>query len=173
MFGRSATRTRGALAGALVALIQEKPFDEITVQNVLDRANVSRSTFYAHYRDKSDLFFSDCEDFFTRTANVDVSPRLAPVRELFEHVAQMERFSAALVAGGQMHDLLDLMRGCFARSFEQRLGDGAVAFALAGALVSLMTWWMDRGCRESPAHMDAIFHRFVARSQAASIMSRS
>lgn len=170
---RRGTRTRNALGGALVALIHEKPFDEITVQDVLDRARVSRSTFYAHYRDKSDLFFSDAEEFCTRFANAEVSPRLAPVRELFDHVAHMEWFVAALAEAGQLQDLLDIMRGCFARSFEQRLGDSATAFALAGALISLMTWWLDHGRRESPAQMDAIFHRLVTRNQAASIMSRS
>ena len=41
-------RTRDALGGALLSLIGEKPFAEITVQDVLDRANVSRSKFYAH-----------------------------------------------------------------------------------------------------------------------------
>jgi hypothetical protein len=90
-----------------------------------------------------------------------------------DHVAQMKWFIAALVEAGQLQDLLDIMRGCFARSFEQRLGDSATAFALAGALISLMTWWLDHGCRESPAQMDAIFHRLVTRDQAASIISRS
>lgn len=166
-------RTRDALGGALLSLIGEKPFAEITVQDVLDRANVSRSTFYAHYRDKSDLFLSDIEAFGTRVANADVAPRLAPVRELFEHVAAMRQFVVALEQAGQMHDVWDIMRGCFARSFERRLENGAVAVALAGALISLLRWWLDRGARESPAQMDELFHRLVARDQAASIMSRS
>jgi AcrR family transcriptional regulator len=170
---RRVTRTRNVLGGALVALIHEKPFAEITVQDVLDRAKVSRSTFYAHYRDKSDLFFSDAEEFFAKLANAEVSPRIAPVRELFSHVAEMQQLTAALVEAGQMPDILDIIRGCFARSFERRLGNGAVAFALAGALVSLMTWWLDHGCRESPAQMDELFHDLVTRRQAASIMSRS
>jgi len=46
-----------------MALMHEKNFDDITVQNVLDRAGVGRSTFYVHYRDKEDLFLSDVEDF--------------------------------------------------------------------------------------------------------------
>src|ERR1700752_2902073 len=47
-------RTRDALGDALVELMQEKPFDSITVQDVLDRAKVGRSTFYSHYSDKDD-----------------------------------------------------------------------------------------------------------------------
>jgi AcrR family transcriptional regulator len=56
-------RTRDALGDALVALMQEKPFETITVQDVLDRAHVGRSTFYSHYSDKDDLLMSDVDDF--------------------------------------------------------------------------------------------------------------
>src|SRR5947208_3389919 len=49
-------RTRDALGDALVALMQEKEFASIRVQDVLDRAGVGRSTFYEHFKDKDDLF---------------------------------------------------------------------------------------------------------------------
>jgi hypothetical protein len=55
---------------ALVALMQEKSFEEITVQDLLERAGVGRSTFYVHYRDKDDLFLSDVEDFFEKVSTV-------------------------------------------------------------------------------------------------------
>jgi AcrR family transcriptional regulator len=45
---RRVIRTRNLLGNALVRLMQEKPWQEITVQQVLDRAEVSRSTFYTH-----------------------------------------------------------------------------------------------------------------------------
>jgi AcrR family transcriptional regulator len=48
-------RTHERLGSALVDLIQEKPIDDVTVQEVLDRASVGRSTFYLHFRDKNDL----------------------------------------------------------------------------------------------------------------------
>jgi AcrR family transcriptional regulator len=51
-------RTRNRLGNALIALILEKPIDEVTVQQVLNRAGVGRSTFYLHFRDKDDLFLS-------------------------------------------------------------------------------------------------------------------
>ena len=57
-------RTRDALGNALVTLILEKPFDDITIQEVLDRAGVGRSTFYSHFSDKDDLLFSDADEFF-------------------------------------------------------------------------------------------------------------
>src|SRR5437879_2567800 len=84
-------RTRDSLGDALVTLMQEKPFDSITVQEVLDRAGVGRSTFYAHYRDKEDLFMSDADEFFgaisvALSVHGDKSDRVAPVREFFTHV---------------------------------------------------------------------------------------
>ena len=76
-------RTRDALGDALIELMQEKPFDTITVQDVLDRAHVSRSTFYTHYSDKDDLLMSDAEEFFealsmavASVADYKVCPRL-------------------------------------------------------------------------------------------------
>src|SRR5450759_3977791 len=90
---RRVRRTRDVLGDALVDLMHEKPFAAITVQQVIDRADVGRSTFYTHYRDKDDLFLSDVEDFFEAIStmlerNCEDSKRVAPVRELFTHVAE-------------------------------------------------------------------------------------
>lgn len=60
---RRVVRTRQLLRDALVSLILERGYDEVTVQDVLDRANLGRSTFYAHYRNKDDLLFSGFEQF--------------------------------------------------------------------------------------------------------------
>jgi AcrR family transcriptional regulator len=74
-------RTRDKLGEALIALMQQKPFDDITVQEVLDRAGIGRSTFYAHYRDKNDLLMSDVEDFFGMIAQgAGARARGKPVR---------------------------------------------------------------------------------------------
>src|SRR5688572_18749761 len=171
-------RTRDALGDALVALMQEKPFESITVQDVLDRAHVGRSTFYAHYSDKDDLLMSDADEFFERvsmglSAQRDASDRVFPVREFFSHIAEAQRFVNALSSSGKLEANMELARGHFARGIERRLAElprgqaipeherGATAFAHAGALLSLMKWWIDRGMKQSPAEMDELFHRVV------------
>jgi len=171
-------RTRDALGDALVALMQEKPFDTITVQDVLDRANVSRSTFYSHYSDKDDLLMSDAEEFFEAlsmalSAHGDKSDRVFPVQEFFTHLSDVQPFFKALVKSGKYQENMELARGHFARGIERRLSElprarsippnqlPAIAFTHAGALLSLLTWWLDRGMRESPAEMDELFHRMI------------
>jgi AcrR family transcriptional regulator len=160
-------RTRDALGDALIELMQEKPFDTITVQDVLDRAHVSRSTFYSHYSDKDDLLMSDAEEFFESismalSVHGDKSDRVFPVQEFFVHLSDVQPFYKALVKSGKFQENMELARGHFARGIERRLSElprgksippnqlPAIAFTHAGALLSLLTWWLDRGMRESP-----------------------
>src|SRR5258708_19426815 len=83
-------RTRGRLSDALVELMQEKPVDKVTVQEVLDRAGVGRSTFYLHYRDKDDLLLCVLEDGIEMsrtpfTRKKEKSLRVAAAMEFFAH----------------------------------------------------------------------------------------
>src|ERR1700689_623985 len=82
---------RARLGNSMWGLFQEKPFDAITVQELLDRAGVARSTFYTYFRDKNDLFVTDIDEFLQRMAmglvgRTDPGDRVAPVRELFGHI---------------------------------------------------------------------------------------
>ncbi|HEY4425404.1 MAG TPA: TetR/AcrR family transcriptional regulator [Pyrinomonadaceae bacterium] len=171
-------RTRDALGDALIALMQEKAFETITVQEVLDRAHVSRSTFYTHYSDKDDLLMSDAEEFFEALSMAlsehgDISDRVFPVKEFFNHLADVQPFYKALVKSGKFQENMELARGHFARGIERRLSElprgksipanerSAIAFTNAGALLSLLAWWLDRGMREPPEQMDELFHRIV------------
>ncbi|MGA8160903.1 MAG: TetR/AcrR family transcriptional regulator [Acidobacteriaceae bacterium] len=171
-------RTCQRLGQALIELIAEKPIEAITVQEVLGRARVGRSTFYLHYRDKNDLLFSQLEGFLEifsvwLSAHRDGSRRVAAVEEIFEHVGGQNRMYRALAESGHLQDFFDLAQDAFARGIARRLrelggagrmsrGELAVrATALAGSLLALLRWWIDRGAKESPKAMDAMFHRMV------------
>jgi AcrR family transcriptional regulator len=172
---RRVQRTRDRLGDALLALVEERPFETITVQDVLDRAGVARSTFYVHYRDKNDLFLSDVDEFLEAMATMlvrqkETSDRVAPVREFFAHVAEMRTLYEAFLASGRIQDFLELAQGHFAAAIGQRLAGhprarglsaahrAGAAQALAGALLALMRWWLDRGAPGSAAEMDELYH---------------
>jgi AcrR family transcriptional regulator len=171
-------RTRDQLGIALIELIQEKPINDVTVQDVLDRAQVGRSTFYLHYRDKDDLLVSQLEMFLEHMSTVlikrkDKSNRVVPVEELFAHIGNQNKLYRVLSDSGHLKEFYDLAEGHFARGIEQRLNESgrppklprrelaARAAALSGSLLSLMRWWLDRGEKESPQQMDEMFHRMV------------
>ena len=58
---RRVGRTRALLHQALMSLIQERGFEALSVQDIIDRANVGRATFYAHFDNKEDLLASGIE----------------------------------------------------------------------------------------------------------------
>ena len=171
-------RTEDSLGDALVELMHEKPFEEITVQNVLDRAGVGRSTFYTHFRDKDDLFMNDVDNFFEHMSTMlsrtgEASSRVAPVREIFAHVGESKVFYSALKASGKIHDVMDLGQAHFARGIERRLAELApdrsgtaasrpvMAFGFAGAMLALLEWWIDHGKPRTPEQMDETFQEMV------------
>ena len=175
---RRVRRTRDRLGDALIELLVQKPFDEITVQEVLDRAGVSRSTFYSHFSDKHDLFLSDADEFLEGMATAlsrfgDKSERVAPVQELFAHIAEVRPFYDALVTSGKIRDVWELGREHFARGIKMRLAEiprgrgiprdrrDPLAHGLAGNLFSLLDWWVRAGMKASPAEMDKVFHEQV------------
>jgi AcrR family transcriptional regulator len=172
-------RTHQRLGTALVELIQERPINDLTVQEVLDRASVGRSTFYLHFRDKNDLLLSQLENFLETMSTLlstrrEQSRRVVPVTEMFAHIGSSQnKIYRALADAGRLHDFFDLAQGYFARGIEHRLRESkllpnvphhelaARACALAGSLLSLLRWWLDRGSKESPSDMDQLFHRIV------------
>jgi AcrR family transcriptional regulator len=125
-------RTTRSLIQALVTLAIEKGYSAITVQDLLDRADVGRSTFYAHYRGKDDLVLRSFERMLegldrSLDAGGDAGrdpgrkPRVAPVRELFEHVGAFNRFHRAMARGGMLDRLDRAGTATLARTMAARL----------------------------------------------------
>ena len=103
---RRVQRTRRILRDALSTLLQERNWDEIGVQDICERADVGRSTFYAHYADKEDLLQGSLEqlrDFLQEPTSAppaedrDVHPALAFCLPMLEHAAEMRPLFHAMV----------------------------------------------------------------------------
>lgn len=172
-------RTTAALGRALVELTKEQPFDSITVQDILDRAGVSRSTFYAHYRNKVDALHSSFELLFQFCESVlDRTPfsrfRLFPVVEFLDHIAGARDLESALDEAGELETLWELTEEYAARMIgaqlrrlryvvrdlppkQQALG----VSMLSAMLISMMRWWRANESAMSSKEVDATFHRLA------------
>jgi len=170
-------RTRSLLSNALVALMQEKSIDKITVQEVLDRATVDGPLSISIIATRTTYCLCVLEDGLEMWSTAllkkqEKSYRVAPVAEFFMHVGDAKKLYRAVVDSGRIHVFFELAQGYFARGIARRLKDmgmknlvqselDAGSHALAGNLLSLLKWWLGRGTRESPKAMDELFHRMV------------
>lgn len=76
-------RTDKAITQALISLLKEKPFEKITVQDILDETPVTRSTFYKHYHDKYEIVEKMQEEFFSTQMEIRKAAHENP--SLFAH----------------------------------------------------------------------------------------
>lgn len=94
---RRVRRTEGLLHQALASLIHEKAYDAIAVKEILARADVGRSTFYSHFRDKDDLLASGIRDMVRTGCGTSTRPTSAAERVLrfslpiLEHIERFRR----------------------------------------------------------------------------------
>ncbi|MCB0210328.1 MAG: TetR/AcrR family transcriptional regulator [Anaerolineae bacterium] len=177
---RRIQRTRQLLHNALLELIIEQGYDTITVQNIIDRANVGRSTFYAHYRDKEDLLVSGMDDLiYSLSWDIEILPvadgeaesrrYILSALSLFRHTQEHFELYKAMVGGQGIDIVFKATHTHFCRSMqaqiERLVPDGGtlsvppaiMAQYLAGALLTLLTWWLDNQMLYSPEQMDAMF----------------
>ena len=180
---RRVERTEQLLRQALMALIQEKGFEALTVQEIIDRANVGRATFYAHFDNKDDLLLSGFEEFraslkahqrdaLSRGRNVE-DRVFGFSQEIFSHTNDYRDVFRAMVgkrSGAALQRLLhkvlvDLVREdvkqTVLRTGHDAVPPEAVVQFMAGALFGLMMWWLDGKPRLSVSEVNALFRRLA------------
>ena len=173
---RRVARTIESLRTALIELILEKHYDAITVQDIIDRANVGRSTFYTHFRDKEDLLVGDWQkllSFFAVHINVsgDADISVAPIEALMMHLKEYHGLYRALVRSGKAERLfmlgVEFLTEKIAAKIdaETALPDvpSAVSANFLGTQIfATLNWWLDHNMPYTPAEMDAMFHKLAA-----------
>ena len=181
---RRVRRTRELLRSALISLILEKGYERVTVRDIIDRADVGRSTFYAHFRDKDDLLLSGFDELrealraamalYEREEHELPGEGLETTRALFEHVAAHRPLyqglassrAGALVLRRARAELVALTRGHFERVVAHRRATPTVPLEIlaehtVGALLAVLTWWLDSGSARSAQEMAATFERLA------------
>jgi len=178
---RRVLRTRRALHQALIALILEKRYDKITVQDIIDRADVGRSTFYAHFLDKEDLLvkgfvmFSEDLQAHIGTAedNGEEEDHILHSLTFFQHAYMHHELYRALKEGGGADVLLEAGRRHLEVDIQSHLqklsAEGKVPALplpvitdfLAGAMLSVMMGWLDAGRPYAPEEINAMFQQLA------------
>jgi len=175
---RRIKRTRKLLSNALVDLMLEKRYDKITIQDIIDRADVGRSTFYTHFRNKEDLLTSDFEhvlDLLGQHFNQGGEGGLnyLSTTSFFEHVQEQYHLYKALVKGKGAELLFIKGHDYIRKMIEDHLTSHfpperiftvpipLLSNYLAGGLVMLLRWWLENKMPESPEKMNEIFNKLV------------
>jgi AcrR family transcriptional regulator len=177
---RRVRRTRDRLHAALIPLILEKGYDAVTIQDLLDRADVGRTTFYAHYRDKDDLLVAGLGSLrallreHQRAALArggDDDRLLGFSRAMFEHADEQRALFRAIVGRRAGTIVMHHVRRVFADLIRDDLAalapkgaqvpvDALVEYTV-GSLMSILTWWLDRRNRLTAPEADAMFRRLT------------
>jgi AcrR family transcriptional regulator len=177
---RRAARTQKALHGALMSLIVRKGYEAITVQDIIDEADVGRSTFYSHYTGKEDLLRSG---FQTLRAELAEAQRTAGAKSeatqdeplgfslvMFEHACEYRHIYKALLGGRGSVIAVNEIRRVLSEIVKKELSivyenetvpqDLRIQFVVAAFLTAL-TWLLERRPRLTPSQVDAMFRRLV------------
>ena len=159
---RRARRTRNALRSAFVALVLERGYDRLTVEDITERADVARPTFYAHYAHKEDLLtsvFTDLIDDLAGRLVFESGPwtvvRTTLVEELYRHADEFRDIYRVCLSGAgegrARHAYFSVVEQASELNYSTRMTElgtaprvpiDVMARAAAGIHVALLESWL-------------------------------
>ena len=179
---RRIQKTTNLLREALVSLIAEKPYDSIVVKEILDRANVGRSTFYTHFRDKDDLLIGCIHDMLGRVPAPTRSPGKGQEWVLWfslpvfdHHYRHAHAWGDRIGPRGRaiLHEHLrrvlteiiteaitksDLRSG---RQPARQIPSELISSYIASTFVLVLNWWLDKRMRLPAKEINDVFRRLT------------
>jgi len=182
---RRVQRTRQLIQEAMVSLMLEKGYEKITIQDIIDRANIGRSTFYAHYKDKEDLLLRGVAEIaygdevdeavhedIQYLAHQGVFDTIFTV-PMFTHVKQNDLLHKVMFSKNKGNPILEkgttFLYANTKAQIQRLVEEGqkptvplpALAHFLTGGLMSLIKWWVDNDISYSPQEMDELFQKIA------------
>jgi AcrR family transcriptional regulator len=153
---RRIAKSQEAIKNALIELMNEKHFDQITLQEISDRANVNRRTIYLHYTDKFDLLdklieehINKLEELFEELSEVDF---ITSGQAIFEYFQKNYLFFSTMLVGGGSHNFraqyiefsVELLKGEVntAEGKNKGLSDEIIVRFVSAAYVEVVEWWL-------------------------------
>jgi len=174
---RRVQRTRQLLRNALMQLVEEKGYDAVTIEEITERANLGRTTFYLHYQSKDELLLDHHTDF-TSQLNLDRLSREqllgdVPQQELVEFLEEINQGKMVYLAFTQARDADVIMRNIsekMIRNLQESLREAfpdttpdppedILTRYIVGAQMSLIDWWITKRTGYEAKLMAAALHR--------------
>ena len=181
---RRQQKTRTAIFSAFTSLLAEKSYSKITVQEIIDAANVGRTTFYAHFETKDDLLKELCEELFghiigsamdcTHTHGLysDGSAPESVFCHLLQHLQENDKNIIALLSceSSEMFlryfkdSLNELVRSQFINQNRKANTDIPEDFLInhiSGSFVEMVLWWIRGHRKQTPEDLDRYFRAVI------------
>ncbi len=181
---RRQQKTRAAIFSAFTDLLAEKSYSKITVQEIIDAANVGRTTFYAHFETKDDLLKALCEELFghiigsamdcTHTHGLysDGSAPESVFCHLLQHLQENDKNIIALLSceSSEMFlrffkdSLNELVRSQFINQNRKTNTDIPEDFLInhiSGSFVEMVLWWIKGHRKQTPEDLDRYFRAVI------------
>ncbi|MEJ2599481.1 MAG: TetR/AcrR family transcriptional regulator [Anaerolineales bacterium] len=169
-------RTRNLLRNALIELIQEKGYNDVTVKDITERATLNRATFYLHYRDKEDLLAKGFEEIWgeltqrnplpvTQDGTLALEGTKTTILSDFKHLNENAEFYRVMLGTQGVPEFVHRMQAHVYESTAARLrsvlGDlpvrpvpvEIVLQFIASAYVGIMEWWLENDRSYTPEEM--------------------
>lgn len=178
---RRQRRTREAIFNSFTALLSQKDFNQITVGEIIHKADIGRATFYSHFETKEYLLKAFCEELFCHIFDTEHKAENAHRHifqcdgadsvflHLFKHISKNDNNLLALLAS-QNNELflryfrsnLDALVECQLSRFENRkdpcLPDSFWKNHIISTFVETLKWWIDNGMAQSPETITEYFY---------------
>ena len=175
---RRQRRTRAAIFDAFIKLLSEKNYNKITVQEIIDTADVGRATFYAHFETKDFLLKALCEELFGHIIGSSAHCSLyadgkAPesvFSHLLKHLQENDYNILGLLSCESCEIFLryfknglnELIKNQFvADSGNEKLPRDFLINHISGSFVEMVLWWIKGGMKQSPEELDVYFRRAI------------
>lgn len=181
---RRIIRTKQVIQEALVALIEEKGYDAVTVKDITSKANINRGTFYLHYRDKIDLLeqtlqgiVEECQSLVLQSNSLVISDYInsdkppAFMVALFEYFDRNASLMRALLSmKGDLSFQEQFKKVLWSNIFEKELsfhikkdnllvpGEYLITYIISAHL-GVVQHWLEKDQRESAQQMASTLYR--------------
>jgi len=179
---RRTQKTNQAIHEALMSLMSKKHYDEITIQNIIDKANIGRSTFYSHYATKDELLFESIEPMLEMVNNCIIKyiecggmySEIATVSALFEHLKENSHMLKRLIKAESSTLFFDRIALRCNKQIEKylstKLASGLTSqiplslltHHISTTMVGLIKWWSNNDMTYSPTEMNQFFHELIS-----------